>query len=158
MCTSPRPTLLYSRPKQADLVQQLRHCEEHSDEAIFFSHQPCLQLKPIWRKAPLLRSKTGSFCTSLHFGSFCTHAVGLLYTGFRAAKHGSKPRASALHDICCMETIYVSLCDTTNIVFLNRTPPPFAFAHTPKTSSHCASFTRFVARQILQGLQIKPNP
>ena len=33
----------------------------------------------------------------------------LLYTGFRAAKHSSKPRASALCAVCCNETINTSL-------------------------------------------------
>ena len=34
------------------------------------------------------------------------------------AEHGSKPRDNALCTVCCMETIYVSLCDTTNRAFL----------------------------------------
>ena len=37
-----------------------------------------------------------------------------LYTCFRAAAHGSKPRDIALHTVCCNETIYVSLRDATN--------------------------------------------
>ncbi len=45
---------------------------------------------------------------------------------------GSKPRNNALHVVCCNETIYVSLRDATNKMFLNRTPHPRAVVHTPK--------------------------
>ncbi len=40
------------------------------------------------------------------------------------AERGSKPRASALHVVCCMETLYVSLRDATNKMFLNPTLRP----------------------------------
>ena len=45
------------------------------------------------------------------------------------AERGSKPRNNALHVVCCMETIYLSLRDATNKMFLNPTPHPCAFVH-----------------------------
>ena len=45
------------------------------------------------------------------------------------AEQGSKPRDIALHCVCCMKTIYVSLTRHNKQVFLNPTPHPRAFVH-----------------------------
>ena len=74
------------------------------------------------------------------------------------AEHGSKPRNNALCTVCCMETIYMSLRDTTNRAFLNRTPPPFALVHQPKSTPLCTIFQVLRVARNLQGLPIKLFP
>ena len=63
------------------------------------------------------------------------------------AEHGSKPRDNALCTVCCIETIYMSLRDTTNRAFLNRTLLPYAFVYQrknlPASRLDCYAFTRF---------------
>ena len=48
-----------------------------------------------------------------------------------------EPRDNALCTVCCMETLYVSLRDATNKMFLNPSLRPYAFVHPPQTSSLC---------------------
>ena len=77
-----------------------------------------------------------------------------------------EPRDNALCTVCCMETIYVSLRDTTNRAFLfsrqlnlqtklnRRKAPLFVCTKTGSLcvsaeTERCASVTRFAVRQIL---------
>ena len=73
---------------------------------------------------------------------------------FSGAERGSKPRDIALHVVCCMETIYLSLRDTANKMFLNPTPRPLAFLHQLKTVNRCATVTRFAVRQSILNLSL----
>ena len=63
------------------------------------------------------------------------------------AEQGSKPRNNALHCVCCMETIYVSLTRHNKQVFLNPTPHPRAVVHSQEVNL-CTPVNRFAARQI----------
>ena len=57
------------------------------------------------------------------------------------AERGSKPRNNALCTVCCMETLYVSLRDSTNRAFLNPIQLPRAFVHTPQKVRPCTSLS-----------------
>ena len=59
----------------------------------------------------------------------CVHRLSVNVHMLPVAERGSKPRNNALCTVCCMETIYVSLCDTTNRAFLNPIQFPRAFVH-----------------------------
>ena len=113
----------------------LRHCEERSDEAIFFSHQPvytCFRapehmyiIFQVLRFAQNLQrcARLSLFCRL----SFCA----------------PEPRDIALHVVCCMETLYVSLRDSNKQNVFEPHSSPCAFVHTPKTSSLCAKANFF---------------
>ena len=51
------------------------------------------------------------------------------------AERGSKPRNNELCTVCCNETIYVSLRDSTNRAFLNPIQLPRAFVHMLKSGA-----------------------
>ena len=63
----------------------------------------------------------------------CARLNPLIRTSFGAPE----TRDNALYTVCCMETLYVSLRDATNKMFLNPSLRPYAFVHPPQTSSLC---------------------